>query len=98
MRCLFAGMCILLCSGSAAFGTQQGSTSKTQDNSGKATCSISGTVLKSGTADPVRKAEISLRKADDPHSGYTTHTDSMGRFAIDTIERGRYRRGEIPIF
>ncbi|HXP71061.1 MAG TPA: carboxypeptidase-like regulatory domain-containing protein [Candidatus Dormibacteraeota bacterium] len=91
MRCLFTGICILLCFGSAALRAQQGSTSKTQDNSGKATCSIGGTVLKSGTADPVRKAEISLRKVDDPRSGYLTHTDSMGRFAIDKIEAGRYR-------
>jgi hypothetical protein len=91
MRCLLTGICILLCFGSAALRAQQGSTSKTQDNSGKASCSIGGTVLKSGTADPVRKAEISLRKADDPHSGYLTHTDSVGRFAIDKIEPGRYR-------
>jgi hypothetical protein len=91
MRCLFTGICILLCFGSPALRAQQGSTSKTQDNSGKATCSIGGTVLKSGTADPVRKAEISLQKVDDPRSGYLTHTDSMGHFAIDKIEPGRYR-------
>ena len=90
MRCLFTGICILLSFGSPALGAQ-GSTSKTQDNSGKATCSIGGTVLKSGTSDPVRKAEISLQKVEDPRSGYLTHTDSKGNFAIDKIEPGRYR-------
>jgi Carboxypeptidase regulatory-like domain len=91
MRWLFAEICILLCFGSAGLRAQQGSTPKTQNNSGKATCSIGGTVLKSGTADPVRKAQISLRKVDDPLSGYLTHTDLMGHFEIDKIESGSYR-------
>jgi len=52
---------------------------------------MAGSVLKSGTSDHVRKSGISLQKADDPRSGYLTHTDSMGRFAIDKIEPGRYR-------
>jgi hypothetical protein len=91
MRCLFAGISILFCFGPATVRAQQGFASKTQSNSSKATCSIGGTVVKSDTSDPIRKAQISLQKADDPHSGYLTHTDSMGRFAIDKIEPGRYR-------
>jgi len=91
MRSLFTGICILLCFGSAVLRAQQGATSKTQNTLGRDACGIGGTVLKSGTADPVRKAEISLQKIDDPRSGYLTHTDSLGRFAIDKIEPGRYR-------
>jgi len=87
----FARLCMPFLLLASALSGQQAPATKTEKSQSTSTCSIGGSVLKSGSADPIRKAEISLQKVDDPRSGYLTHTDSLGRFAIDKIESGRYR-------
>jgi carboxypeptidase family protein len=43
-----------------------------------------------GSSEPLKKARISLQKSDDVQSGYLTHTNAVGHFAIENIEPGRY--------
>jgi protocatechuate 3,4-dioxygenase beta subunit len=60
-------------------------------------CTIEGTVLNSVTGEPLKKAELMLRRADPSPNGfglsYAGASDAAGRFVIADIEPGRYRLG-----
>ena len=56
--------------------------------------SIEGFVVKAGTGEPVRKARLSLQKAEGRQGPFASHsavTDAAGHFVIHNIEPGRYR-------
>jgi protocatechuate 3,4-dioxygenase beta subunit len=86
----FAKFCALILVIANVASAQETSSTKTVGSSPKETCSISGLVVKSETNEPLKKAGVYLRKLDDLRSGYVTHTDATGHFAIDRIEPGRY--------
>jgi protocatechuate 3,4-dioxygenase beta subunit len=55
---------------------------------------IAGSVVRSGTNDPVAKARIVFKSEDDNSAPpYVTITDAEGKFAIDGIRPGRYAMG-----
>ncbi len=54
-------------------------------------CVVEGQVVKAATAEPLRKAQVLLRKADARAQQVTAVTDSSGRFVLSDIEPGRYR-------
>jgi protocatechuate 3,4-dioxygenase beta subunit len=60
-------------------------------------CTIEGTVFNSATGEPLRKANLTLRRADPSPGGmsmsYAAVSDAAGRFTIRDIEPGRYRLG-----
>ncbi|HXP87350.1 MAG TPA: carboxypeptidase-like regulatory domain-containing protein [Bryobacteraceae bacterium] len=59
--------------------------------------SIEGQVSDANTGEPLRKANLVLRRTDvNPNGGtiptsYTTSSDNGGKFVMDQIEPGRYR-------
>lgn len=59
-------------------------------------CGISGRTVNAANGEPVRRARLMLRRADNPSGGmgspaaYTTITDDHGRFAMKDIEPGKY--------
>ena len=81
---IFAG------SGLSSFAQQSTSTESAADQ-GKQLCTVSGTVVRSGTNEPLTKARIVLRSEDDrsapPH---VTVTNPQGQFTIEDIPPGRY--------
>lgn len=60
-------------------------------------CTIEGTVLNSVTGEPLKKADLMLRRADPGPNGfglsYAGVSDAAGHFVIADIEPGRYRLG-----
>jgi protocatechuate 3,4-dioxygenase beta subunit len=86
----FAKLCVLFLLVSIGLSAQEAPSTQTAKTPSNQTCRISGLVVKSGTSEPLKKAHIYLRKEDDPMSGYTTHTDAAGHFAIEKIDPGRY--------
>src|ERR1700736_4509753 len=60
-------------------------------------CVIEGQVFSAATGEPVKKANLILRRADlSPNSGnlptsYSTATDVGGSFAMKDIDPGKYR-------
>jgi len=54
-------------------------------------CTIDGQVLDAATGDPVKKAEVLLRKVNSQESPYGAMTDARGHFAIEDVEPGDYR-------
>src|SRR5690349_18075593 len=60
-------------------------------------CGLEGKVVSAATGEPVKKATILLRRADqNPMAGgmpgtYTTTTDIAGKFAMKDIDPGKYR-------
>ena len=86
----FANFCALFLVIANVASGQEASSAKAAGSSTKDTCSISGLVVKSETNEPLTKAGVYLRKLDDLRSGYVTHTDATGHFAIERIEPGRY--------
>jgi len=86
----FANFCALFLVIANVASGQEASSAKAAGSSTKDTCSISGLVVKSETNEPLKKAGVYLRKLDDLRSGYVTHTDATGHFAIERIEPGRY--------
>src|SRR5579872_7322677 len=59
-------------------------------------CVIEGQVFSAATGEPVKKANLMLRRADlPPNSGnaptsYSTATDAGGSFAMKDIDPGKY--------
>lgn len=60
--------------------------------SDKASCMVSGSVVRVGTDEPLKKAHIYLYIKDDnkPSPAYSGQTDASGHFVIRGIEPGRY--------
>lgn len=87
----FARLCVPFLIVSSALSAQDSSPTQTAKVPSKQPCSIAGVVVKSGTSEPLKKAGISLQKANDPNSGYSTQTDASGHFAIQNVEPGNYR-------
>ena len=56
-----------------------------------AKCSIEGEVVKAGNGEPLKKARVTLRKAEGRDQPNTTATDTDGRFVLKDIEPGRYQ-------
>jgi len=60
-------------------------------------CAIEGRVLNAATGEPVKKANLLLRRTDlSPNAvslptSYSTATDAGGAFAMKDIEPGKYR-------
>ena len=59
-------------------------------------CAIEGTVRNVATGEPVKNAELTLRRTDvRPDSGvpamYSTNTDASGKFAMRNLEPGSYQ-------
>jgi protocatechuate 3,4-dioxygenase beta subunit len=86
----FARLCVTFLFIAGVLSGQQVPAAKTGKPKNIDTCSIGGLVVKASTGEPIRKAEVSLQRTDDPRSGYSTHTDASGHFAIYRIEPGRY--------
>src|ERR1700730_5696600 len=84
-------LCLSFLFVASALSAQAVSSTQTEKVPSKQPCSIAGLVVKSGTNEPLKKAGISLQKANDPNSGYSTQTDTSGHFAIQNVEPGNYR-------
>jgi len=55
-------------------------------------CTIEGTVLRVGTNEPLRKARISLERAEGRGQLIAgAITDAAGKFALKDVDPGRYR-------
>lgn len=54
-------------------------------------CTVEGQVLKAGSGEPLKKAQLVLRKLDACNVSYTAATGESGRFLIPGVEPGRYR-------
>jgi protocatechuate 3,4-dioxygenase beta subunit len=54
-------------------------------------CVIEGAVLKATTGDPLKKAVLTLRRAEGHHQPKSATTDASGHFQLKDIEPGRYR-------
>ena len=75
--------------------------SGTQSVPKKEECNIAGTVVKLADSEPLRKARVSLRSADDRTFTVSVFTDASGRFQFKAIAPGRYnlavnRAGFVP--
>ena len=55
--------------------------------------SISGQVVNAVTGGPVRKAQVVLRRGDNPSQPYGAATDAAGHFSVAGVEPGTYRLG-----
>jgi hypothetical protein len=53
-------------------------------------CSLAGRVLKAGTDEPLKKAQVTLQKADSQEAPVTVVTDAGGQFSIENVDPGRY--------
>src|ERR1700740_3197096 len=53
-------------------------------------CKISGMVVKLAGSEPLRKARVYLRSADDDTRGISVVTGSDGRFQLKGLAPGRY--------
>ena len=90
MLARFAKLWILVLTLFGSLGAQQAPSGKPENAPAKGTCSIAGVVVKLGTSEPLKKAQVNLQKVDDASSGYSAHTDAAGHFAIQKIDPGRY--------
>jgi hypothetical protein len=54
-------------------------------------CTVEGQVLKAGSGEPLKKAQLTLRKLDARDVTFTATTGESGRFLIPDVEPGRYR-------
>src|SRR5262245_14644144 len=55
-------------------------------------CTISGTVVNALTREPVRHAQVTVRRIDTvPGATSSVATDSSGNFAVAALEPGTYR-------
>lgn len=57
------------------------------------TSSVEGIVVKAGTSEPLKKAWVTLRKAEGAGTSPGALTDAAGQFALKDVEPGRYRLG-----
>ncbi|NDQ56248.1 MAG: hypothetical protein GZ088_04140 [Acidipila sp.] len=55
-----------------------------------ATCSIAGVVVRAGTEEPIRKAQVLVYTAGEHTRGYSATTDDAGRFFLEGIAPGNY--------
>ncbi|MFQ5926248.1 MAG: carboxypeptidase regulatory-like domain-containing protein [Terriglobia bacterium] len=55
-------------------------------------CRVEGLVVKAGTGEPLKKAQVVLRNAEGREKPYGTITDATGRFLRKDIEPGRYHQ------
>ena len=53
-------------------------------------CAVAGTVVKLADSEPLRKARVFLRSADDHTRSISVVTDSGGHFQFKGLEAGRY--------
>jgi protocatechuate 3,4-dioxygenase beta subunit len=76
-------------------GQKRGAESAAADTS--SACFVSGRVVNAANGEPVRRARLMLRRADNPANGsdvpsaYTTLADDQGRFAMKGMAAGKYR-------
>ncbi len=56
----------------------------------KQQCSVAGTVVKLADNEPLRRARVILRSADDRTRSISVLTDAAGHFQLKGIEPGRY--------
>lgn len=87
MRCAF--ICGLWLCGLAALGQQP------------ERCSVGGQVLRAGSGEPLRKAQVLLRRLDARDRSFSTASDERGHFLLTGLEPGRYilsaeRNGYLP--
>jgi hypothetical protein len=54
-------------------------------------CTVQGVVLKAGTGEPLRKANVEMWLDGGAGQPHDATTDSMGRFELKNLEPGRYR-------
>jgi Carboxypeptidase regulatory-like domain len=54
-------------------------------------CTVSGMVVKLAGSEPLRKAKLTLRSADDRTRSVTIATNSDGSFTFKGIDAGRYQ-------
>ena len=54
-------------------------------------CIVEGQVISAVTGEPVKKAQLMLRKADGPGSPFAAASDAGGKFSIADIDPGKYR-------
>ncbi|MGC9971592.1 MAG: carboxypeptidase-like regulatory domain-containing protein [Bryobacteraceae bacterium] len=64
-------------------------------------CAVEGQVLRAASGEPLRKAQVLLRKLDARDQSYSSATDERGRFLLTDLEPGRYtlsaeRNGYVP--
>ncbi len=54
-------------------------------------CTVQGQVLHGATGEPLRKAQVVLRRLDGREAPYATPTDGAGKFSLVAVEPGKYR-------
>ena len=90
MLARLAKLCLLPLILSGALAGQEAQSKKPENPPSEESCSVAGLVVKLGSSEPLKKAEVYLQKVDDQESGYSAHTDATGHFAIRKIDPGRY--------
>jgi protocatechuate 3,4-dioxygenase beta subunit/5-hydroxyisourate hydrolase-like protein (transthyretin family) len=90
MLARLAKLCLLPLVLSGALEGQEAQSKKPENPPSEGSCSVAGLVVKLGSGEPLKKAEVYLQKVDDQESGYSAHTDATGHFAIRKIDPGRY--------
>ncbi len=64
-------------------------------------CSVEGQVLREGSGEPLRKAQVLARRVDARDQSFSTASDERGHFLLTGLEPGRYilsaeRNGYLP--
>jgi hypothetical protein len=57
-------------------------------------CIVEGTVVNGATGEPLKKAHVTLRRADNTQlnpAPYGVTTDASGHFVLDDVDPGKYR-------
>ncbi len=54
-------------------------------------CTVQGVVIKAGTGEPLRKADVEMWREGEPTQPRDAVTDSMGRFELKNLDPGQYR-------
>lgn len=81
----------ILCGPGLSLFAQQSTSTESAGGRDKQVCTISGSVVRAGTNDPLTKARVVLISEDDSSAPpYVTITGTEGRFTIEGIRAGRY--------
>jgi protocatechuate 3,4-dioxygenase beta subunit len=81
----------ILCSPGLCLFAQQSTSTESAGGHDKQVCTISGSVVRAGTNDPLAKARVVLISEDDSSTPpYLAITGTEGRFTIEGIRAGRY--------